>query len=616
MATTNTFRKDFIRAGMLSLLAFFLIPVLALLFVRNAQTSMDENYLQAIEHHIERDQRLDQAAQGALKSFYRSMPPSAVCDNEEPRFAKYRSALCEPYAEMWQFHTAGKVAGWTIVGGLIVLLIVCGLGALAFVNRPAQYISFISGWRFLSLTSAVEVVLQGGLAVWLSFWVTAHYFHIYSIKLIALIGICAAIAMFYAVVSIFKRPPRENVVEGELVSEADAPKLWQVTRALAENLKTAPPDQIIAGIDVNFFVTESPLTVGGKTVAGRSLYVSIPLLRVLDGHEAGAVLAHELAHLRGGDTASSAALGPKLVQYDHYCHMMRSGGVTIPVFYLMLLYRLIFEIALKRDSREREFLADRIAAKAVSPAAIVQSLIKIAAYARYRGKIEQSLFEQSQQLGGSLGIAKYVASGLAPYVTSPEFLEDMKTAHVPHPFDSHPSMEERMANVGHAPDAQTFGAIVTATPAQTWADDIQTAVQIEERLWSAYESQFAAMHERSLAYRYAPANADELAIVLKYFPPQRFPLKDGKAIEVTYAGPILPGETEVLSWDNLTNLKYEDGYGGDVLEIKHPEKGMFGAKTTKVKLPGIKAQREQLKAALGQYWQRHQIMRRQIAATA
>ncbi len=50
------------------------------------------------------------------------------------------------------------------------------------------------------------------------------------------------------------------------------------------------------------------------------------------------------------------ALGPKLVQYDHYCYMMQSNGATILVFYLMRMYRVIFEFALKRDSRDRPWV--------------------------------------------------------------------------------------------------------------------------------------------------------------------------------------------------------------------------------------------------------------------
>jgi Zn-dependent protease with chaperone function len=608
---SNPLHKDLIKTVLLSLLSFFLLPALTILFVHNALPGIDKSYLEVIERHIVQDPRLDLQSKEEAKSFYQANPPSSTCNNNAPDIAKYRAGVCAPYTELWQFKMADKVSSWAIKSGALVLLIVCALGALAFVNRSVQYLSFVAGWRLLSLTSAVEVVIQGSLAVWLSFWVTAYYFERYSVKLIGVIGICAAIAMFYAIVYIFKRPPNNNVIEGELVSEADAPKLWELTRALAAKLKTAAPAQIIAGIDANFFVTETPLVVGNQTVTGRSLYVSIPLLRLLGHSEAGAVLAHELAHLRGGDTASSAALGPKLVQYDHYCYMMRSGGITILVYYLLRMYRMIFEFALKRDSREREFLADRIAAKVVSPSAIVQSLIKIAAYAGNRGQIERTLFEQNQQHGNSLGIAQFVASGLAPYASSPEFLDDLAATNIPHPFDSHPSLQERMQNVEHMPDENTFGKIVTATPQSPWADDIQTAADIEQRLWSAYEQRFAAAHEQNLAYRYEPKNDAELAIVLKYFPPVIFPLKGDKAIEITYQGIICPGEAAVLSWDNVTNFSYEDGYGGDVLKIEHPEKSWLGAKTTKVKLPGIRKQREQFKAVLGHYWQRHQIMRQQ-----
>lgn len=614
MKTTNLIRKDLAKVFLYTLLAFFLLPTVALLFVQHAQPEIDGSYLQSIESQIEQDKRLDLAAKQRAKAFYRANPPSSVCANSAPDMADYREGVCAPLSDLWQFHMVGKVSLGTILLGAGVFLIVCILGAAAFANRRAQYLSFIFGWRLLTVVSAVEVIVQGALAVWLSFWLTAFFFELYSIKLIVLIGIGAAIAMFYAVVCIFQRAPADNAIDGELVSEDDAPGLWSNIRALAARLNTAPPDQIIAGIDTNFFVTETPLTVSGKTVTGRSLFVSIPLLRLLDKAEADAVLAHELAHLRGGDTASSAALGPKLVQYDHYCYMMRANGVTILVYYLMRMYRVIFEFALKRDSRDREFLADRTAADAVSPSAIAQALIKISAYGSYRARIERTLFQYDQQHGDSLGIARSVACGLEPYVRSSEFAEAMKTADVPHPFDTHPSMTERMKNVGYEADQDSYGQLITSSPATTWASDIRTAAEIEQRLWTVYEEQFAAAHEQSLAYRYEPANDVEQAVVLKYFPPIVFELKGGKSIQVTYAGPVLPNQSTVLSWDSVSDLKYDNGIGGDVLEISHPEKGWLGAKTTKVKLPGIKNQREQLKSVLGQYWQRHQIMRREQLA--
>jgi hypothetical protein len=298
--------------------------------------------------------------------------------------------------------------------------------------------------------------------------------------------------------------------------------------------------------------------------------------------------------------------------------MMYAAKVTISVFYVMNMYRVIFEFALQRDSRQREFLADRTAAAAVSAAGIVRSLIKISAYARYRGEIERKLFEQQARHAGSLGIAQQVAAGLAPYATSAQFVDAMKTASIPHPFDSHPALPERMENVGHRVEEKDYGAIVTSAPAQTWIGDMPAAAGIEERLWGVYEARFAEMHEQSLAYRYAPATDEERALVLKYFPPVAFALKGGQSLQVGYAGMTLPESAEQLPWENVTDMKYHDGSFGtsDALEVVHPEKGWLGAKTTKIKLPGIGKDKERLKAVVGHYWHRHRVSRQEGQASA
>ena len=472
-----------------------------------------------------------------------------------------------------------------------------------------QYASFVTGWRLTTWASAASLLVQGALAVWLSYWVTAFFFHKYSPKLIVFVGIAVALGVFVAVAGVFRRVHFDNQAVGELVSEADAPALWKRIRHLAQRLNTEPPRNIVAGIDANFFVTEAPLTVGNQTLTGRTLFVSLPLLRILDQSEADAVLGHELAHLRGGDTRSSARLGPKLVQFDHYRHAIRTGGLSAVASPVLDLYRIIFEIALARDSREREFKADRIAAKLVSPAAIAQSLVKIAAYAQYRDKIEGELFGQDQRHDNQLGIARYVASGLAPYAASDDFLDAMKSANVPHPFDSHPAMPERMRNVGMSLAERDYGAIAVRAPAATWAQEILTADAIEQRLWSAYETEFAQDHERSLAYRYEPATDAERALVLKYFPPVSFALKGGATVEVSIDGIRTSADAMTVFWDAVKDLQFKESSLGNALVVTHPEKGLIGQKTTKVKLPGLKKEKDHFNAVVGAYWQRHQIMR-------
>lgn len=615
MALSVFFRKDILRIFLLSLLPLFLLPGLSLLFVHHAEPRISADYLTDILDRVEADAALTPQDKQANRQFFTANPPASTCDSDAPALAAYRAAVCSPYSGLWQFHLAGKVAAGTLLAGALVMLATLALAVVAFWNRRARHASFVAGWRLLALASAVEVVVQGALLVWLSFWGTAYFWQVYSLKIVAVCGILVALAGFHVIRGIFRRPPLDNELEGEAVAEADAPTLWARIRALAAQLGTTPPDHIVAGIDNNFFVTESPLTVAGQALRGRLLFVSIPLLRLLDQAEADAVLAHELAHLRGGDTASSARLGPRLARYDHYCAMMGEATLTRPVFHLLQMYRVVFEIALQKDSREREFQADRLAARQVSPQAIVQSLLKISAYSAYRGQIEQQLFARDEPPGGAPGIARYVADGLAPYARSADFLDAMRASGVPHPFDSHPPLAERMANVGHFIGEERYGDVATQPPAASWADAIHSAAGIEQRLWARYEAQFQAAHEQDLAYRYVPADEAEAALVLKYFPPEAFALKGGREVRVAYTGLTPPAAAEI-AWDQVSDLRYEEGFLGDVLTITHPGKGWRGARTTKVKLPGLKDQRPRFSAVLEAYWQRHQIMRSYQSRTA
>ena len=610
MDPQNTLRSELIKSALLAMLALFLLPALTYGFVRYAQRADDVTFLRNIEarfqtetalKHEERQQRLD---------FYRARPLSKICASTEPEAQDYRAAMCEPWGETWQFHYVRQAAGWSLVGGAVLMLSIAGLGALAFKSRKLQYRSFVVGWRVLMVASALAVVLQGFFAVWLSFWVTAFLWHKYFVKLILVAGLLALGGVAAIVAKIFHKTQSSNVVEGEVLTEAQAPLLLRRIKHLADRMRTPVPDHIVAGIDTNFFVTQAPLTVGGKTLTGRSLFMSIPLLRVLSMQEADAVLGHELAHFRGGDTQASALLGPKLMQYDQYVEGMRTGGLTVVVYPFMQLYRTIFQLALSTDSRKREFRADYMAAKLVSPEAIAQSLIKISAYANYRANTESALFQSDNQLQGALGIGAKVAQGLYPYAASDAFFDDMRSTHFPHPFDSHPPLEQRMKKVGHVVEAAAYGAVVAQVPTRTWADDIIDARDIEDRLWNAYEQQFASNHDMALAYRYEPANEAQLAQVLKYFPPQLFALRNNAQVEVNYQG-IVPAGEALVHWDSVRALQYNASSFGDSLTVTLNEKGLMGAKTSKVKLGGLGKQKDDFNASVGRYWHRHQVMRAQ-----
>jgi Zn-dependent protease with chaperone function len=606
-------RKELVSIAVKALFALFLIPLVTLLLANHFKRGTDARYLEQIEQSIAQDRSLSAADRPATLAFYESNLASSTCFNSDPDIADYRNGVCASYSEMWQFVVVEKIALLTVIGGVMLVGLMILLGVMAFSNRGVQYVSFVFGWRVLTLASALEIILQGAFLVWLSFWVTAYFMNEYIPKLIIIIAIVAAIAIFTAIRSIFRKVQQDNHVQGELITPEVAPALWSRIREFASKLNTAPPAQIIAGIDANFYVTEFPLQVGEHKTSGRSLFVSLPLLRVLDQTEADAVLAHELGHFVGGDTQNSAALGPKLMQYDDYNEQMRIGGVTFIAHCILNLYRVIFEMALQKSSREREFAADTIAAGLTSPQAISHSLVKVAAYSNYRNEVEGKLFEQDQKHSGSLGIAQRVAMGLNDFSQSNEFMESMRAGNVPHPFDSHPPLPERMKNVGYELSEQQFASVVCTAPSVTWIDSIHGAEVIEQRQWQAFEQNFSQVHEETLAYRYEPSTDEERELVLRYFPDVHFAMKNNQVFEINYAGILTPESPELIGWDRVKNLTYNDAsIGADKLVVEHPEKGMIGAKTTKLSIAISSKERERFKAVLGQYWHRHQVMRAQV----
>jgi Zn-dependent protease with chaperone function len=611
MALAAGMGKDLLKTALLPLVTLFLLPALTLAFLDYASPRMNGDYLQRISSRIDADNGISGEQRQAVRGFLTAHPPSTLCEDESDSTVSMRAALCRPYSQPWQFALVRTIATATSVAGAVVLVVLLALVALSFIKPHLQARCFVAGWHFLMAVCAVEVLVQGGLAVWLSFWVTASFTHQYSIRLVLVVGLLAASAALLAIISLFRRVSLVNVIAGVALAQDDAPRLWQRIATLAAQLGSAPPDHIVAGIDTNFFITESQLKVGEQRLLGRSLFVSLPLLRMLSRAEADAVLAHELAHLRGGDTSSSALLGPKLLQFEQYCAGLRSGGVTVFLYYLLRLYRVIFEFALRRESRAREFRADHIAASVSSASGIAHSLIKLSAYASYRISVEQWLFTYDRGLQGELGIANTVAEGLPRYVYSGEFLRAMHSATVPHPFDSHPPLAERIRQLGLRADTLDYSAIAADLPQQSWVDDIVNAPEIEGALWRDYELQFAALHEQGLAYRYEPADDQQRAVVTKHFPAQTFHLSNSRQLEINHAGLRLPDDQTLLVWDAIADARYDDGALGSasVLRITHPKDAPWYGATRKIKLPGLGDQKARLLEVFGHYQHRHRVMR-------
>lgn len=506
-------RLGFAKTFFLPALLIFLIPTVSLILFIYIQGAYDREARDVALRQIRADQSLTAEQRANAEELFNNVPVSqmiTIPGNED---------MVSPQAafDYTTFRWAIRFSLFSIVGGIavIVLSAICVVASLR--SQWIQYVSLSVSWHVLRIFGAAQVLIQGVLLFALSFWITAFFLERYVPKLMAIVGILALVAIAAVIKSMFMKLNNETVVEGTVIEQDASPALWQELSAICAKVDTEIPDQVIAGIDDNFFVTEQSLTVGEKKYHGRSLFVSLSLLKQLNGKEADAVLAHEMAHFSGNDTLYSQKISPLLVRYDNYLQGLYEGGVSLPVFYFMNCFRALYEVSLKRLSRAREFRADRIATEATSPRDMAGALLKIIAYSSYRAKVEQDIFQKEEVLENA-NVSQEIAQGFDNYAGS--FLSNPDISHLQtsHPFDTHPSLEDRMKAFGcslESPDSQ----VLLSEPGDgQWFQKIEAAEQLEDEQWKEYEERFRAYHEETLPYRFLPETDYELAIVLKAFP--------------------------------------------------------------------------------------------------
>jgi heat shock protein HtpX len=176
------------------------------------------------------------------------------------------------------------------------------------------------------------------------------------------------------------------------ISEAAAPELYGVVRALAQRARIPMPRVYILPEDApNAFAT-------GRSPQRAAVAVTEGLLQRLDRAEVAGVLAHELAHVSNRDTlvmtvaATLAGAVSMLANLGQWALLLGGGrgaedrdegpspafgllGVLVAPFAAMLVQLAI--------SRSREFLADEAGARLTrDPRALASALRKIEAWSR------------------------------------------------------------------------------------------------------------------------------------------------------------------------------------------------------------------------------------------
>ena len=593
----------FVRQHVLPVLLVFLIPGFSAWFFPYAEKITDQSVFLSLEREIEDDANLPAERKEKVIEFYRRVPVSRIMASDDPKLVRQQATFESLKSRYAVFRWMTRLA-WVCLGTIALTFLIVGLSVwYSLRSHAAQYHALRVGWPVLQASAAIQVLGQAILATLLSFWVTALFMQVYSAKLIGIVGVLAAGAVLALWKAIFAKVDDRFGVAGELVTAEQAPRLWANIRDLAGRLGTAAPDQVVVGIDPSFFVTEHPVILHGQSYPGRTLFLSLPLLKILSTDEADAILGHELAHFSGEDTLWGRKIAPLLGRFQLHLSALFQG-ISAGVGHFMLLFWKLYQLSIRRLSRAREFRADAVGAALVSKEASKRALVKITSYCEYRAGTENAIIQQ-QRVDPTLDLADRLESGypafLASFATSSEAVNER----VPHPFDTHPTLHNRLAELGFEAHEALLDTQLQQPVADSWYTDISTAPELEGRMWGERQERLKAFHAEQLAWRLLPANEEEKRLVLARFPRAVFRDKKGREASVDFDRWQMPDWAEPILFKHIISLQVKNSWVGELLTIKHHTADSPKQIRTRCKPGRFRGERGNLLAVFNRYYSRH-----------
>jgi Zn-dependent protease with chaperone function len=386
---------------------------------------------------------------------------------------------------------AGAVA--TAGAGLVWLGLIALAGRCARRNRALLLAVFGPGLRLTIVFLVALVATQAALAMAALYLLEASLVQRVHAALLAGVGAAAAVGIAHlARASLTVVQAATTSVVGRRLSEEDHPAVWQFVRETARRTRVVPPHHVVAGLEANFFVTESPVQMPEETLRGRTMFLSLSLARILAADELRAIVAHELGHYRERDTTWSRTFYPVYRGTSEALDRLgrQAGGigavVLLPTVALLGFFLDCFAAAERAISRDRELTADRLAAEVAGAVTTATALVKVHAFAGHWYRLQPELTGLAAANASRL-FAERVADHAGPQVLAG--LADRRLAH---PTDSHPPLAQRLDNLG-VPLAQVSAAALEVEPAAPAVsllrdhETVERALTAAERAWRAPE---------------------------------------------------------------------------------------------------------------------------------
>ena len=231
---------------------------------------------------------------------------------------------------------------------------------------------------------------------------------------------------------------------GPRLTRKKFPLLFKEIEKIAKKTDQTMPADVYLVPDINAFVAERGgfMGIGRRRVMG----IGLPLLNLMTVDELNAVLAHEFGHYYGGDTA----LGPWIYK-TREAIIRTTVNIAQAKNWLYVLFESYAKMFLKITnavSRQQEFSADKLAANIVGAGATISGLQKVHKY----GYAFNVFFQQEYAPVIDAGYKPPMLDGFQKFLKAPKITEAIQNSYeqqltegVSNPYDSHPSLKERIA---------------------------------------------------------------------------------------------------------------------------------------------------------------------------
>jgi heat shock protein HtpX len=329
------------------------------------------------------------------------------------------------------------------------------------------------------------------LAVPISVIVTSRHVNFLVVKLGFFCVVGAGIILWSII------PRRDHFQPpGPHLTESSQPRLFGAIRQVADRLAQPMPKELFLIPESNAWVMErgGMMGFGSRRVMG----IGLPLLHELTVSELQSVIAHEFGHFHRGDTKlgpwiyrTRAAIARTIIGLEEHSSLIQKPFLWYGNGFLRVTHAI---------SREQEFTADRLAAGFAGVAVTKEALRKIHGYG--------SLFEEYWHVQvlpvlhqGHLPPVFEGFESLLPLQNIQEKVQVALTEAMKQfgsdPFDTHPTLPERLAALKDA-------------PATTTAADNTTAITLLERRGVLEEKLLHAMLPKEFRTRLSPISWAEV----------------------------------------------------------------------------------------------------------